>query len=196
MLNYNHDRLKQAVQYVVDSSYGHHHIKKLRSAVERPRSMPFSGDLECLNELLVVGRQSRAAFDNLIALAESKRNTKNDYQREYMAAKRQRDRKVIRLEELMVGKTLASIERTAILKRQYAVWLKEKDAFIQSIEGASWAERNAKLKEFWDRKEREVDALIKEAESHGPIKRKYSVKVQPNPKTEFGKKLASVLDRN
>lgn len=56
-----------------------------------------------------------------------------------------------------------------------------------------WDCRNAKLREFWDRKERELDALIAEAQEHGPVKR--AVVVPPNPKTDFGKKLVQAIDR-
>jgi hypothetical protein len=117
-MDYNKARVREAVQYLVGSSYFHHHVTKLRSSVEKPRSMPFKDDAEALNELLVIGRQNLDAMENLISVAEFKRGDKNEYQREYMAAKRQRDRKVCELEELMTGKPLVQAARDAVLRRQ------------------------------------------------------------------------------
>jgi hypothetical protein len=122
MVAYDLERARKAVQFLVDSSYFAHHIKKLRSTVHKPRSMPFKDDSEVLNELLTIGRQNLQAMENLIQVAEIKRDDRNAYQRQYMAAKRQRDRKVIELEEVMVGKRLSVDERAKVLLRQYGVW--------------------------------------------------------------------------
>lgn len=195
MINYDLARAKQAVQFLVDSSYFHHHIKKLRSTVEKPRSMPFKDDAEVLNELLVVGRQSRQAMENLIEVAEFKRSDKNEYQKNYMAAKRQRDRKVFELEAAMTGKPLGVEARTKLLRRQYEVWNKERTSMLDSLGDAAWAERNEAIRKFWDRKEAELDALLAEAKAHGPIKRKYRVTVEKKPKTEFGKVLANAIKK-
>ncbi len=195
MIDYDLARARQAVQYLVDSSYFRHHVTKLRNTVGRPRAMPFKEDAECLNELLVVGRQNGQAMENLIAVAEFKRGGKNEYQREYMAAKRKRDRKVFQLEELMTGKKLSAAQRTALLKRQYVVWNKERDAFLKSKGELAWAQKNQALAQFWERKEHELDALITEAQASGPVKRKYTVKVEQQPKTAFGKALVAAVKK-
>lgn len=193
MIEYDLARARLAVQFLVDSSYFHHHIKKLRTTVEKPRSMPFKDDAEVLNELLVIGRQNSAAMENLIGVAEFKRSSKNDYQRNYMATKRQRDRKVFELEELMTGKALTQDARTKVLRRQYEVWNKEKTAYLKGLGEVAWIERNEATRKFWERKEHELDALIAEAKASGPIKRKYRVVVPKEPKTAFGKALASAV---
>jgi len=193
MIQYDLARAKMAVQFLVDSSYFHHHVKKLRNTVEKPRSMPFKEEAEALNELLVIGRQNIAAMENLITVAEVKRSDKNDYQRQYMAAKRKRDRKVFELEELMSGRPLNQTTRTKALKHQYAVWNKERDQFLASKKDMAWAQKNEALRGFWERKEAELDALIAEAKASGPVKRKYRVVVEQQPKTEFGKTLAAAV---
>jgi hypothetical protein len=195
MVEYNLDRARQAVQYLVDSSYFRHHVTKLRNTLAKPRALPFRGDSETLNELLVIGRQSPGAMENLIAVAEFKRGGKNDYQRQYMAAKRKRDRKVLLLEQLMSGKTLDNPTKARVLKHQYAVWNKERDAMLQTVDGMPWAQKNERIRQFWERKESEIDALIAEARASGPVKRKYRVDVPRKPKTAFGEKLAAVVDR-
>ena len=194
MVQYDLQRARQAVQILVDSPYCQHHIRRLRSTVKRPRALPFADALEPLNELLVLGRQNPAALENLIAVAELKRGDRNDYQRQYMAAKRVRDRKVIALEELMTGKRQDAEMRLELLQRQYAVWNREKAAFLKQFEALSWEERNQHTKEFWARREAEIDALMEVARSRGgPTKRKRVVQV--SPETAFGEKLKKVLGK-
>jgi hypothetical protein len=195
MIDYDPERARAAVQLLVDSSYYNQHIRKLKSAVERPRSMPFKGDQEPLNELLVIGRQNAQAMDNLLEVARFKRDDRNDYQRAYMAAKRKRDRKVILLEELLEARKLPHDHRVKVLARQYRVWNKERDQFLVQIGEVSWNERNTHLKAFWERKESELDQLIEEARARGPVQRsrKRVVVVKQEPKTALGVKLAALI---
>lgn len=195
-MEYDVGRAKAAVQFLVDSSYFHHHVTKLRNTVGKPRALPFRDDAEPLNELLIVGRQNLAAMENLIAVAEYKRGGKNEYQREYMAAKRKRDRKVMELEALMTGKTVPAAGRRAVLDRQYSVWNKEREKLLAAKGELAWVERNDVIRSFWDRKEKEIEALIEEAKSQPAIKRKYRVVVEKEPKTPFGKALANAVGRS
>jgi hypothetical protein len=184
MIKYDTARARAAVQHLVDTSYFLHHLRKLRSTLAKPRALPFRDEFEVLNELLVIGRQSPEAFENLIKLAEFKRDSdKNSYQREYMASKRQRDRKVIKLEETMTGKKLDLDTRRKVLQKQYDVWNSERQQMLDAIADRSWADRNAAIRDFWERKEAEVDALQHEAESHGPVKRRrrYIVEAPQKP---------------
>jgi hypothetical protein len=100
MLRYDIERARTAVQYLVDSPYFKHHVKRLRNVVSRPRALPFDGDSETLNELLVLGRQNLEAMENLISVAEFKRGAKGSYMSGFMRAKRERDRKLILIEEV------------------------------------------------------------------------------------------------
>lgn len=197
MTTYDQERARRAVQYLVDSPYFHQHVRKLRSTVTKPRALPFRDDAEPLNELLVIGRQSAQALENLISVAEFKRDDRNDYQRQYMAAKRKRDRKVLLLEELLEGRKLPHEYRVKLLQRQYVTWNKERDQFIASLGDIAWAERNEMLRSFWERKESETDALIVEAKVKAPVirKRKRVVVVKQEPKTGFAQKLAGALSR-
>lgn len=200
MVTYNLDRARSAVQYLVDSPYFHHHVVKLRTASKRPRAMPFKEDSEVLNELVAIGRQSLEALENLIEVAEAKRSDRNDYQRQYMAAKRRRERLAVELEEALEGRKLDLRERIEVLQRQYKVWNKEKSAHLARAGGAQlgWNERNAAIKQFWDAKDAELLALIAEAKQRGPIHKgaaaKRVVRVpRPEPTTALGRKLAGVL---
>jgi len=184
MIKYDSARARQAVQYLVDSSYFQHHMRKLRGTLGKPRSLPFREEAEVLNELLVIGRQSEEAFENLIRLAEFKRDSgKNSYQRDYMAAKRKRDRKVIALEEAMIGKKLSLDQRAAVLRRQYETWNRERDAMLDAVKDQSWADRNSAIRDFWERKESEIDQLQLEAANQPVVRRarRYRVEVAQKP---------------
>lgn len=172
MVQYDTSRARAAVQFLVDSPYFAHHILKLRNSVVKPRALPFRDEAEPLNELLVIGRQSVEAMENLIQVAEFKRSDRNDYQREYMAAKRKRDRKVIALEEAMTGQKLPAEARLGVLRNQYKVWNKERDRFLAALHDLDWAARNERLKDFWAGKEAEIEALAQEALQRGPVKGK------------------------
>lgn len=198
-MNYDKDRAREAVQLLVDSPYFHLHLKKLRGAAERPRALPFKEPYEVFNELVAIGRQNVQAMENLIAVAEFKRSGKNEYQRRFMADKRRRERKVIELEELMTRTELPAKAKPVVLRQQRAVWNKERDAIIAATATSPVAERNQLLKEFWDRKEAELDELIEEAKrakDAKPVARKRVVVVStPEPKTHFGKALANAIKK-
>lgn len=197
MIQYDKVRTRLAVQFLVDSPYFHHHVVKLRSALRRPRALPFKGDADVLNELVLIGRQSSEALENLVEVAEVKRSDRNDYQREYMAAKRKRERLAVELEGALLGRTLTLDERAKVVAAQYKVWNKEKDQFLAARGDLPWTERNRVTKEFWDLKERELNQLIEEARQRGPVKRhpKRVVQIPAEPKGAFGAKLARAIGR-
>lgn len=198
MIEYNKDRARRAVQFLVDSPYFHHHVVKLRSALRRPRALPFKGDAEPLNELVLIGRQNSDALENLVEVAEFKRSDRNDYQREFMAAKRKRERLAVELESLLTGRTLSLDERTKVVASQRVIWNKEKDQYLAKHADLPWLERNRATRDFWDLKERELEQLIEEARQRGPVKRhpKRTIQVHPKPRTPFGQQLADAVGRS
>lgn len=195
MPKYDIERVRQAVQHLVDASYFSHHLKKLRNTLKRPRALPYRGELEVFNELLILGRQSEEAFENLLKLAEFKREHKPTYQRDYMAAKRQRDRKVIELEQKLTGKKLNLEQRIQVLRKQYSVWNKERDAMLRRVAHLSWADRNVELREFWSKKEQELDQLLHEANTYERPKKKRVVVVKPEKETALKGAMQKALDK-
>lgn len=209
MIKHDTNRIKAAVQYLVDSSYFKHHVRKLHSAVQRPRALPFKDEAEVLNELLLVGRQNREAMENLIKLAEFKRDDHNEYQRKFMAQKRQRERRIIAIEEILLGKTYTPEEARKALLKQYDQWNKEKAAHIEQCrmsyyqqfgQEASWEQRNQFIREFWALKDMELDMMEEEAQR---IREQMAVKkrrivvtpVERKWTPIIAQKLGEVLDR-
>jgi hypothetical protein len=192
MLSYNPERVREAVQYLVDTSYFQHHLRKIRSNLPKPRAMPFKGETEVLNELLVVGRQSAKALENLIELAEFKRqDSKGNYQARFMAAKRERERKIIALEQILQKKRLSLDERRAAIIKHSEQFKQDKEAHIQTSQAAyiaefgdepGWKEKQQFIKEFWALKDMELDMMVEEAKRMMPMterKVKRVVKVEP-----------------
>jgi hypothetical protein len=194
MIRYNPARARDAVQFIVDSSYAVHHIKKLRTAVARPRSLPFKGEAEVLNELLVIGRQSRVAMENLIAMAEERRDTRNDYQRDYMAAKRQRERKVVQLETLLRGRPLSIDEAAQTIRKQQEVWRRERERALAGV--TDWHAKNATIADFWRKKDHELEELIAEAQRSVDrvVHRRTVVELKPKKETLLGQKLRAAFE--
>lgn len=180
MINYNHDRARQATQFLVDDSYFAGHVRKLRNFVQKPRAMPFKDEAECLNELLVIGRQNATAMENLISVAEQKRDDRNAYQRKFMAKKRARDRMVIAIQELRLGKGLSLDERKDALLAQYKAWEHDKNTELARYPEATWEEQNAIKNQFWEQIDSLLPEVLEEAKvQFAPVTRKRKVEVQP-----------------
>lgn len=192
MLSYDPERARQAVEFLVRCGAFPQYVKGLRSTVSRPRSLPYKDDAEPLNELLVIGRQDMQAFENLLALAEMKVGTRTDYQREYVAARRARERKALQLETILAGKPLTPDERREALYRFYGMWNKDRDDYVKTREAEwvvehneepSWQAKNTFLKEFWAQVDADLDGMLVEAEQTlvRTVKRKRTVIVSPRP---------------
>ena len=165
MTAYDLARARAAVQFLVDTSYGPQHITKIKAYVAKTRGLPFKEDQECLNELIEIGRQNPDALEALLAIVASKRSDKGAYQREFMAAKRKRDAKALKLKALLSGKKLDNSEKVAALSAQYGFWNAERDAYLAAQGELEWAARNAAIRTFWDTKEAELDELLGKAEN-------------------------------
>lgn len=202
MIEYDVSRARKAVQLLVEVSHFNDYVKTLNRHVGRPRAMPYKGDIECLNELLVIGRQNKKALDNLIEVAKFKRDNndrKAEYQRDFMARKYQRDKKAIMLEEKFQGRRLKLEERRQLLLKQYEVWHKERAEYIAMHGELSWREKNTVISDFWKIKEQELDQLLQEAEAaqvkHELNKKKRVIIVNPPKETAMKAALKKALDR-
>lgn len=197
-MEYDLKKAKRAVQYLVDTTYFGHHLRKIRSSVTKPRALPFKEEAEPLNELLRIGRQNLQAMENLIEVAQFKRDPKHNYQKEFMAAKRQRDMKVIRLEELLQGKKLSLEERRTLLLKQYDIWNKEKNQYLKEKGDLAWKDRNAAIKEFWLTREQDMEQLIEEAQKaqEGFRKHKRVVEVRPPKPTIMREAMKKALTKS
>jgi uncharacterized protein YlbG (UPF0298 family) len=160
MIEYDLKRAKLAVQYLVSATFSAHHIRKIWTSVKKPRSMPFKDDMEHLNELIRIGRQSEQALKNLLELVEFKRDDAAAYMREFMRAKRRRDAKYLALWTLENGKKLDRDEQRQVLIEKYREWHVKKREFLEPYGMISYEERNALYKLFWTEMEKELDTKL------------------------------------
>lgn len=179
-LTYDLTRARKAVEYLIATPYFPHRARALRSSVTKPRRMPFKDDAEVLNELLVIGRQSVQAMENLIALAERKRDTRNDYQREFMKVKRRRERMAVRCEELRTGKKLTADERYQYLLAITKKWNDERDEKV-----SKWAKKFSSstgrppsnlekfefIKSYWDTVESQMESTLFNHTNKKPLRK-------------------------
>jgi uncharacterized protein YlbG (UPF0298 family) len=160
MIEYDLKRAKLAVQYLVSATFSAHHIRKIWTAVKKPRSMPFKDDMEHLNELIKIGRQSEQALNNLLELVQFKRGDAAAYMRDFMRAKRARDAKYLALWVLENGRKLDRDEQRQVLIEKYFEWHAKKREFLESYGNISYEERNAIYKLFWAEMEKELDTKL------------------------------------
>lgn len=191
-MKYNPERARRAVQFLVDSPYFHHHVVKLRGALRRPRSLPFKGEAEPLNELLVIGRQNADALENLIEVAESRRSNRNDYQRDYMAKKRERERHAVELEEALSGEPLSLEARVDVVRRYSHAWNARKAAFLAKHGDLPWLERNKLIRDFWEEVNAELVARLSTAK---PVRRHRRTIVLERPRPFNGKLYDALRDQ-
>lgn len=194
-LQYDVKRTQQALQFLVDSPYGVRHINRLKALVPKPRALPFKAEAEPLNELLVIGRQNWDAFVKLLDVVQFKRRSRGSYQREFMAAKRLRERNVIQLECLLREKNLSLDERAQVLSEQYQKWTMEKQAYLAAYADAEWLERNAAIREFWANVDQDLERKLRIARDREErnVRRKQEVHVWSHPKSQLGEKLAQAF---
>lgn len=197
MLMYDVERAQNAVQFLVDSPYFLHHVRKLRNVVKRPKALPFKGETESLNELLIIGRQNVSAMENLIDVADFKRKAKTPYMNAFMAAKRARERKVMEVEEVSLGRKLTLDERIALIRGTRERWRKERDLHIESCNSQyklsfgrepNWQQHNQFIKDFWMLKDVELDVMLRKAQQFVATRshpKKYEVKVVRKPRNSI-----------
>lgn len=166
-IDYDIKRVNKAVQYLIDTPYFPHRVRALRNNVSKPRRLPFKDAAEVLNELLVIGRQSLQAMENLIAVAERKRDTRNDYQREYMRQKRHRERLAVRVEELRIKRKLTPNERYQFLVEASEQWHRDKELAVSKWEQKFVSstgrtptnlEKYEYIKSFWDKVDSQMES--------------------------------------
>lgn len=205
MVEYNVNRAVAAVQYLVTDQYYSRHVRKLWSTVQRKRALPFKGELETLNELVVLGRQDPNALKALLSLAEFKRTDSNEKQRLFMAAKRKRQATYIAVYEKLNGEKVSLERRREILMKQQEEWdagrneyVKENSIHYQAKYGEKpgWDQTNEMKREYWLMVDAQLNKMLEEAKfATRPQKRVVVVKDTPTQRvTKMQQAFAAIVD--
>jgi hypothetical protein len=160
-------RVMAAVNYLIEAANYTSLINEMTRIIEHWDTHPmyYGGHLSFLNAMLDVGVQSRAAFERLIKLIETKRQEhpkvrRVDYQRNLMRDRRTRMAKALELHELRFGRLRGEArmsEMAAIQER----WAKAKAQYLAQKGAAGWKERCAATQEFWEQVDHQLDLNLK-----------------------------------
>lgn len=179
--------LLEAVNALIASPYAHEWFDAMNAVVPAAMRAPvkLTDGPQVLNPLLRLRIKSPDAYQRVLGLIEAKREkrgleplvkpaeqgyNKTTYMREFMDAKRERQRKAAEIENLLrpdrdrlVGNT-----RLEFMNRQAARWKEERDTALEvarhNAGGHLSADmRKAALDEFWSNVDRDLDSRLEAA---------------------------------
>lgn len=156
------DRVLNAVNFLIEATNYAALINEMTRIIETwdTHPMVYSGKLTCLNAMLDVGVDNRAAFERLVLLIEDKRKSspaakRGDYQRTLMRERRARMAMAIELHERKFGPLRGAARITEIQAIQ-SRWMAAKRQFLATKGVMDWRERNAATQEFWEQVDRQL----------------------------------------
>lgn len=162
-------RVVEAVNFLIEAPNYAALINEMTRIIETwdTHPMVYGGKLTCLNAVIDVGLQNRAAFERLIKLVEDKRKLlpsvrRTDYQRDLMRERRARMSKALELHELKFGE-LRGAARMVEMQNIQQRWSQAKGQFIRSKGKLGWAERNEATQEFWATVDHNLDINLADA---------------------------------
>jgi hypothetical protein len=160
--------------------------------VARRLGVRFVGQFAELNPLLDLAVERRDHYDNVMHLIEEKREAaglppldthrkdveqgdRTAYMADFMARKRQRERKAAEIENMLRPESQQLIGRSRLefMQLQSAKWKKQLDALIEARrreaggERVKRAELDALRQTFWDSVDRELDEMEEYARKEG-----------------------------
>lgn len=178
---YDKQALLIAINHLVLSERAETHYNLLESLLGLPVDTPvkLTDEAEMLNALLELGREDRDAYGRVMELVDRKRVergwtpllkpepqgfNRNEYQRDFMYQKRQRERRAVEIENMLrpARDKLIGNDRLEFMRRTSARWKESRDKMMTAARQASGGtlskdQVSAILKAFWERVDRELD---------------------------------------
>lgn len=158
-------RVQEATAYLITAPKHKRLVNEIRRAVEEHDEAPraFTGVMEPLNALIEVGLESPRALERVFELIQTKRDLalklkRNDYQREFMEANRQRRYKAAQLYELLKGPFPTTADRNKHMTDTHRRWMRALDEQLAKQGPLSWRARVEEKRKFWA----EVDATLEQ----------------------------------
>lgn len=162
-------RVVEAVNHLIEASNYAALVNEMTRIIETwdTHPMVYGGKLACLNAMIDVGLQDRAAFEKLVKLVEDKRRLhpkvkRVDYQRDLMRERRARMAKALELHELQFG-TLRGAARMQEMQSIQERWARARREYIAAKGEVSWKERNDAAQAFWEQVDRNLDNNLAQA---------------------------------
>lgn len=163
------DRVNDAVNFLIDAPTYASLINEMTRIIETwdTHPMSYGGHLACLNAMLDVGLQNRAAFERLVQLIEDKRKEmpagKRDYQRDLMRSRRARMAMALELHERKYG-PLRGAARMSETQAIQGRWMAAKRQFLANKGVMDWKQRNEATQEFWQQVDHNLELNLRNAQ--------------------------------
>ena len=182
-MNFHRENLLAAANILINHPDAQHLYETMVAVADLSRQFPIqlTGPAEPLNPLLEVRLDAVDVYERIIALVEEKRRAvgyeplqrqaddkfdKNEYMREFMERKRQRQRRATDIENMMRPERdrLRGRARLDFMDRQSARWKDELDARLERVRQA----HNGRIpkavlqltrEQFWQNVDRQLDEL-------------------------------------
>lgn len=161
-----HDKLTEAVNLLIASPQYAVLANEMTAIIENwdRKHVVYSGEFACLNSLVDVGVQNRAAFERLLSMVRERRQTQPhtrriDYQREIMRERRARVAKGLLIYEAAKGK-VSGEKRKQIAAALQKRWSEQRTAYLAARRGLNWQDRNSASADFWAKIDQELDTRL------------------------------------
>lgn len=159
-------RVQEATAYLITAPRHKRLVSEIRKAIEDHDNDPraFTGTMEPLNALVELGLESPNGLERVFDLIQTKRQLalqlkRNDYQKEFMAANRQRRYKAAELQVLTRGTPFPTAQdRNRHMNETHRRWMRALDEHLAKLGPLAWWERVEAKRAFWA----EVDAKLEE----------------------------------
>lgn len=176
------DKLRAAVDYLIDPRFGESRTKKFRQWIQLPPSKRprLQANAKCLQVLFALGAKSMSTLLFLLGRVDARRPEVADAteyqvgkgrraQLAAMSASYRRRHKMLReIEELRLGRVLTPTEQQKLKEEAQARWNRRREAYIAGRPAGKTPQ--AANQEFSQILEQELTERLAKAKAEGPVK--------------------------
>lgn len=181
------DKLREAVNYLIDPSLGESRIAKFREQLQMPPSERprLQAKAKCLQVLFDLGEKSMTTLLFLLSRVDAYRPEVADatlYKSgkdrrakiaETSAAYRRRHKTILTIEELRQGRRLTPTERLKFKEETQDRWNKRREAYLANRPvGTTLQQANIEFSQILDQ---ELEERLAKAKAAGPVKAESSI---------------------
>lgn len=181
-MSFDMDDVKAAARRLVKGDDAEDQFKILDAVIRKAAGLPvkLTGRYTPMNPLLQLRQADSPTYDtvmgwvtdkrkqlNLPPLKDEQSEVRREYMREFMAAKRQREGRAVEIENMLRSDNdrLRGTARMEFVRRQSAMWKKERDKLLAAERKAAGTEHipsdvySQTLKNFWANVDRQLDEM-------------------------------------
>lgn len=176
------DDVKVAARRLVKGEDAESQYKMLDAVIRKAAGLPvkLTGEFTPMNPLLQLRQEDHDTFETVInwvfekrrqlslpPLKDEQSDARRDYMRDFMSAKRLRERRAVDIENMLRSENdkLRGTSRMEFVRRQSALWKKERDKLLEAERKTLGVERipadvySQVLQNFWANVDRQLDEM-------------------------------------